>query len=418
MSGETDLDLVIVGAGAAGIGAGLVARAAGLKFRILEASDRVGGRAHTISRGGVTYDLGCHYLHHASRNPFAATALSRGQEVSINLTHDALPEAYYRNGVRQDEATRQACSKYYQVSDNAYEIAEADVAGSTVIDTTSPFYDVYTGWCEAMNGVPPTRVSTHDIQRYKATAEDWPVKDGYGALIASFAEGLPVTFDCPVHAIDRTGSSVTVDCAEGTLRTKTVVVTVSPAVLKSGSIHFTPALPAAVEKALVDVPMGLAERIALFTDGLILPPGERISAHTIPKAGKMLIVKVHEFGKPIVEGYIAGDLARELTDAGGRAALIDYTETAAVEMFGSALRSKILDRVSSCWSTDPLIFGGYSAALPGRSASRAGLSERFDERLVLAGEACSPDQQTTAHGAYFSGVRAVSHLVQDGLKAD
>lgn len=418
MSGETDLDLVIVGAGAAGIGAGLVARAAGLKFRILEASDRLGGRAHTVSCGGVSYDLGCHYLHHASRNPFAAAALSRGQEVCINLTHDALPEAYYRDGVRQDEATRQACSKYYQVSDNAFEIATEDVAGSSVVDTTSPFYDVYTGWCEAMNGVPPEQISTHDIQRYKATAEDWPVKDGYGALIASFAQGLPVTFDCPVSAIDRSGRSVTIDCAEGILRAKAVVVTVSPAVLKSGAIRFTPGLPAAVEKALVDVPMGLAERIALFTDGLILPPEERVSAHTVPKAGKMLIVKVHEFDKPIVEGYIAGELARDLTQSGGRAALIDYTETAAIEMFGSSLRSKIIDRVSSCWTTDPLILGGYSAALPGRSASRAGLSERFDERLVLAGEACSPDQQTTAHGAYFSGVRAVSQLVQDGLKAD
>jgi len=179
VSGETDLDLVIVGAGAAGIGAGLVAQAAGLRFRILEAADRIGGRAHTVVRRGTPYDLGCHYLHNASRNPFAVTALARRQTLSLHLTHADLPEELYRSGVRQDAAARAACSAYYQASDSAFEAAAGDVAGSSVIDTDSPFYDVYTGWCAAMNGVPPERLSTEDIQRYKAMPEDWPVKDGY-----------------------------------------------------------------------------------------------------------------------------------------------------------------------------------------------------------------------------------------------
>ena len=58
------LDLIIVGAGSAGIAAGCAARARGLSVLLLEARDRLGGRAHTSDCGtAYALDLGCKWLH-------------------------------------------------------------------------------------------------------------------------------------------------------------------------------------------------------------------------------------------------------------------------------------------------------------------------------------------------------------------
>lgn len=410
-----EVDLIVVGAGAAGIGAGLAARAAGgIEFRILEAKDRVGGRAHTVEEKGAVYDLGCHFLHSASRNPFSLTALGGGDPLSIRRTTKTFPQALFRNGSRLPETDRAACSAYYRACAEAEHSAPDDVPASDVIDTASPYYDFYTAWCAAISGIPPERASTADLQAYGDTGEDWPVRSGYGKLIAGFAEGLPITFGCPVSAIDRSGGRIAVETPQGTLSAKAVVVTVSTGVLTAGAIRFAPDLPPQVGQALADVPMGYAERVALVTDRHVIDEIPLIS-HVVPGSGRALGLLFHEYGANTIGGYIAGDLALDLAREGGAAALIDYTEAAAVEIMGSDLRKRIVGRTGSCWSTDPHILGGYSAALPGRGTARSVLAERFDERLILAGEATSTDTYSTAHGAYITGVNAVARLAMEGV---
>lgn len=433
-----ELDLVIVGAGAAGIGAGLQARAAGLDFALLEAADRVGGRAHTIHLPGHLpghlpshlpghpsdkpydpghpYDLGCHYLHSASRNVFATRALARGLTLDMTLNAEETPGAYYRDGVLQDEAARIDCrdsyDRFFTAIDEA-EGAEGDVAAASLTDRDGPHYDAITAWCAAINGVPPERYSTADSHGYHRAPEDWPVKEGYGALIASFAEGLPVYLNCPAEAIDRSGTRVQVETPDGTLSAKAVIVTLSTAALRSGAIRFTPDLPASLQTALEQVPMGYAERVALVADGPFVD--EAVYAHVVPKAGPGIGLMFQEFDLPIIGAYIAGDIALDLARDGGRDALIAYAEEASCEILGSDIRRRLVHRRSSCWSTDPLIQGGYAAALPGCYAARSVLRERFDDRVRLAGEACSPHAFTTAHGAYESGVSAVSALFNDRI---
>lgn len=410
---QTEKDLIIVGAGAAGIGAGLQARAAGLDFVILEAAGRIGGRAHTVQLQGYDYDLGCHYLHSASRNVFAARALARGLTLDMSLNSEPMPGRYYRNGILQDETVRTACRDYYEAFFTAVDEAGEDIAAATLVDRHAPHYDALVSWCAAINGVPPERYSTADSHGYSHTPEDWPVKEGYGALIAGFAIDLPIRLSCPVQAIDRGANPVRVETPEGSLTAKAVIVTTSPAVLKSGAIRFTPALPDELQVALEEVPMGYAERIALVADRPVL---DRSSyAHVVPKAGPGIGLQFQEFDQPIIGAYIAGDIALDLAKEDGKRALIAYAEEAACEILGKDLSKRLIERQSSCWSTDPLIQGGYSAALPGRHASRGILRQRFDDRVLLAGEACSPHYFTTAHGAYETGVGAVSTLFNNGV---
>src|ERR1700738_4395792 len=75
MSLPSEIDVAIIGAGAAGLGAARALENSGLSTLVLEARDRVGGRGHTImAAADITFDLGCGWLHSADRNSFVKIA--------------------------------------------------------------------------------------------------------------------------------------------------------------------------------------------------------------------------------------------------------------------------------------------------------------------------------------------------------
>jgi monoamine oxidase len=75
---SVDFDIVIVGGGAAGIGAARRVAAAGRSALLLEATSRLGGRAWTYDVAGLSLDMGCGWLHSADRNPWTCIAEASG----------------------------------------------------------------------------------------------------------------------------------------------------------------------------------------------------------------------------------------------------------------------------------------------------------------------------------------------------
>ena len=106
------VDVVVVGAGAAGIGAARRLVGSPLSVLVLEAKDRAGGRAHTLTgRSGTGIDLGCGWLHSADQNPWVALAEAEGFEIDRSrpswerrLTGVNLSEAQAREFGRAFEA--------------------------------------------------------------------------------------------------------------------------------------------------------------------------------------------------------------------------------------------------------------------------------------------------------------------------
>ena len=78
----SDVDVVVIGAGLAGLGAATALRDAGRSALVLEASDRIGGRAwttHPAELGGVWFDMGAVWLHNAETNPLVPIAAAAGE---------------------------------------------------------------------------------------------------------------------------------------------------------------------------------------------------------------------------------------------------------------------------------------------------------------------------------------------------
>src|SRR3984893_3787215 len=116
--------------------------------------------------------------------------------------------------------------------------------------------------------------------------------------------------------------------------------------------------------------------------------------------------------KPIWSGWInrARRLAHAL-EAAGPSAFFDFAVAELVELFGSGIRARLRPLVETGWGRDPFARGSYSYALPGHADARATLATPVDGRLCLAGEALSPHDFTTAHGAYQTGIEAADKAV-------
>ena len=81
---DADIDVVVIGAGLAGLSAAAALRDAGRSCVILEASGRVGGRAWTTnpaSLGGVWFDMGAVWFHDAEHNPLVPIAKAAGDRL-------------------------------------------------------------------------------------------------------------------------------------------------------------------------------------------------------------------------------------------------------------------------------------------------------------------------------------------------
>jgi monoamine oxidase len=401
------LDLVIVGAGAAGLAAGRAAAAAGLGFAVVEAKHRPGGRAYTEWESfGTPFDHGCQWLHSGSINPFARIADRYGMRYLKRWR-----EGRYHDGrawlpPEENAAVSDAISAAFDAVEAAG-AAGRDVAAAQALDPAMPygvyFRRSYTGYMAA----EPELVSTLDSSRYHDTGENWPVVDGYGALVVRHGAPVPVAFDCPARRIDWSGPGVRVETPRGTLAARAAIVTASTGALAGGRLRFVPALPAPTEAALHALPMGTANKIGVAFDR---DPFGGVEPHFVQLAGEGRAgagFQVAPFGRPMATAYLGGRLAVEL-EAEGPAAMVAYAREKLAIMFGSAILDRIVAAKPTAWQGDPWIAGAYSVARPGQGEARAALAAPVADRLFFAGEATSLDAFATAHGAHLTGEAAVA----------
>lgn len=400
--GSGSVDVVVVGAGAAGLAAARTLREGGCRVALLEAAARIGGRAWTDTETfGVPLDWGCHWLHSASINPFTRLADRWG----FSYRRGAVQGRVHLEGRWDSEAERAERAGFVRRGWEAIAAAGRagrDVAAAEVIEREHRWSAVFRFWISVMTGLDAEEVSTLDFSRYRDTGENWPLQEGYGALVARYGRGLAVRLRTPVRRIDWRRRPLRIETARGTLRSAAVIVTVSTGVLAAGDIRFDPPLPARRLEALEGVPMGQANKVAFALDGAgDLPEhGHALSAAGAPRT---IGFQIRPFGRDLVVGYVGGAFCLELERAGA-AAMIDHAREQLVAMFGSGLGRRITAGACSRWGEDPLVRGGYSCARPGAAERRRELGTPLGAQVFFAGEACSAEAFSTAHGALQSGI--------------
>lgn len=409
MAEGSRFDLVIVGAGSAGIGAAREAQARGLSVIAFEAMERAGGRAFTDhDTFGLPWDYGCHWLHSGSINIMREFA----DRLGFRYERDRSTWHLQANGTpmppdHQAEVDA-SCARCYQAVATAGH-AGLDLPVSAVVDAAEPGFDLFNMEIHAEWGVPIDQLSTLDATRYRDTDENWPVVDGYGAIVAKLAIGLPIETASPVTHIDWERRPAKVTTTHGVVEAGAVLITVSTNILAAETITFDPPLPDWKVAAAHAVPLGSANKVAFAIDGRYLG----VEHHTdivVPAAGGTLVsFQLRPYGRNMANGYLAGPLGRD-AEAAGEEAMQELMLDALANAVGSDVRHHVTAIACSRWGAEPTILGAYAAALPGHADDRTKLATPLDDQLFFAGEATHPEFFSTCHGAYLSGQAAVEQV--------
>ena len=403
----TNPDVIVIGAGSAGLSAARTLIGEGKTVVIIEAANRIGGRAWTESDTfGVPFDHGCSWITAANVNPYMDLARKWHFEL---LDHSNPGEAFFVGNRRANGSERKKYDRSWSTIQGALSKAGReglDVAASTVIPRDLEYSGISQSWIGPMDwGVDFKDLSTKDNFESADAAPSYMVKEGHGAIVTRLGEGLPVELSAPATRIDWSGNGVAVETPAGNIRAKACIVTVSTGVLGAGSIRFAPPLPDRKLEAIDNVPMGLLAKVTLQFDGDRLGlvsnnwltywvPGE------MPAEACYFLTWPFEYD--IMIGFVGGEFGWQLSAAGTEAA-VDFALGEVVKIVGSKARDHFVKGHLTGWAGNPWTRGAYAAARPGHYEARARLAEPVGDRLFFAGEAVAGAYVALCGGAYMSG---------------
>jgi monoamine oxidase len=407
---SADVDVAVIGAGAAGLAAAKHLRAAGRSVVVLEARDRIGGRAHTDIVLGVPFDAGAQYIHWAERNPWTRIAAELGVALQEDAGGD--PPLVYANGVRVSDAERQRRRSGFERVWAALSLGmAADKSFADAVHGGPPELIAAAGGVTQFSlGEDPERVSIADYQQLWS-GDDYLVPGGYGALVMRYGADVPVRLGMPVSAIRWGLHTVEIETAAGALKAAAAIVTVPVGVLKVGGIRFDPELPDRIGEALDGLGMGAYTKIALRLERARIGALEATDYFEVLDNGAATSFEFWPFGHDLVLAVMGGDHGRRLCEAGERAA-VDFVTERLTAMLGSRVRGAVIGGRLAGWWSDPYARGSYSVARPGHVSARMALREPVAKRIWLAGEATAAGGAMTVGGATLEGERAAREVAR------
>ncbi len=409
---QPDFDVLIVGAGAAGIAAARRLASSGRTFAILEASDRRGGRCFTDRRTfDRPYDVGAYLMHLPEQSSLPKLAAQKSielypdpqtQQIRIfgrkNLERDL--EELYTERVRCNSAISDAARGKDEIS--CAEALPKDLGdwGPTMEFILGPY----------RFGADLKDLSAKE---YAVSIDRNPAllcRQGAGFLIERLAIGIPIKFFSPVTLVDWSDQSVALETSGGVITARATIITASTAVLASGKIKFKPNLPLPYSRAFEKLKPGTYDHVAIEFDGnaLGLEANEVVVEKAQDAQTAALFANVH--GTTLSNLVVAGKMGAALAEK-GEGAMKEFALDWISSVFGSNSKKSVLRTHATSWSKQPWALGAFSSAPPGAQEARKLLSEPLNDLVWFAGEAVDQTLSGTVGGAWRDGERAADAVI-------
>jgi monoamine oxidase len=402
-----DADIVVIGAGAAGIAAARRIIAANRRVIVLEAAGQIGGRCVTdATTFDVPFDRGARWMHNPDSNPMIKLARSAGFE-----TYPAPPGQKIRIGRRNARAGE--TEEFLAALVRANRAIDDASRGKADISCAAALPRDLGDWAGTAEFVLGANAIGRDLKEVsvidKARAADRnnaPIacRQGLGALIAKLAESVPVALSTSASHVSWGGRDLTVETPAGKIAARAVIVTVSSNVLAAGNIKFTPDLPKRQLDAAAKLSLGSYDHIVLQLPGnpLGLSRDDIIIEQSNSTRTALLFANMGASSLCSID--VAGSFGRDLS-AQGEPAMVAFAVEWLAKLFGSDAAVAIKKSSATRWNAAPFALGAMSSAVPGAQGSRKILTEPIGP-VFLAGEATHETQWGTVDGAWDSGERA------------
>jgi monoamine oxidase len=401
-----EADIVVIGAGAAGIAAARRIQAANRKVIVVEAAGQAGGRCLTdTATFELPFDRGARWMHNPETNPMVKLARDAGLDIySAPLGQKIRIGRRYARAGETEEFLAALVRANRAIDDASRGKVDMSCAAALPKDLGD-----WAGTAEFVLGANATAKDLKDISVVdKAHAQERNAaiacRQGLGTLIAKLGEQLPLAPSTPVSRVAWSGRDVTVETPAGKIAARAAIVTVSSNVLTAGNIKFTPDIPKRQLDAAAKLSLGSYDHIALQLPGnpLGLARDDIIIEQSSSNRTALLFGNIG--GSSLCSVDVAGSFGRDLSSQ-GEPAMIAFAVEWLTKLFGSDIAAAIKKSGATRWNAAPFALGAMSAAPPGAQPSRKILSEPIGS-LFLAGEATHETLWGTVDGAWESGERA------------
>ena len=237
-------------------------------------------------------------------------------------------------------------------------------------------------------------------------------RQGYGALLAKLAEGIPVQLDTAVKLVDITGRGTKVELSttKGAIAGRYCIITASTNVVLD-RIKFDGGLPKRHQDALEKLKLGSFDHIALELPGnpLGLQRDDLVFEKSSgPRTGALL---ANVGGTPLSVVSVGGKFGRDLAEQGDKA-MVEFAVEWLSGLFGPDVKKAVGRTQTTQWSKEPWTQGAFATASPGWQGARRILMEPIRNRVFFAGEAVHETAWGTVGGAWESGTRAADAVVR------
>ncbi len=410
-------DVIVVGAGIAGLSAARDLTAAGYSVIVLEASSRLGGRLRTDRSLGAAFDMGASWIHGVEGNPITALAQQAGAPTVV-LDFDDVA-VYDEGGTKRSiDEFEKAQVAFESLLETVADEGVEGVSFAEVVAEIKP--DWFDDRLQAFFTSAYLTFDTGDLDQLAATlvdegeefeGDEAVMSDGYDHVAEFVAAGLDIRTDTPVSAIDASGDTVTIIAGDQWFAADEVIVAVPLGVRKAGAIAFTPSLPREHQAAIDGIGFSAVNKFFFVWEETFWDDVDFVAYTPTRRDVFNWFANVNHLvpGANALMTFAYADAARD-SESRSDEEIIELAMTHLRDMYGDDVPApKAMLR--SAWVSDPFTRGAYSFTAVTTEM------EHFDQladpvgRVHFAGEHTHREYFSTAHGAYLSGVRAAAEVI-------
>lgn len=433
-------EVLVIGAGIAGLTAARDLTLDGYDVAVLEARDRIGGRIWTSNELGVPTDLGASWIHGFEDNPIARLARRYDIEVLRTDISSVTPARYRSVALYEEDGRRLGITETAEMSElmadylefvaakqkegvemSLLAVEEAFAASERLdADRRRRLNFIARTYLEHEWAGPRSDVSLLEYDKTLGFAgHDRVFPQGYNQITDRLAAGTNILLNHEVTQVDYSGASVDVLTNHGSFQANHVLVTVPIGVLQAGRIAFNPTLPRSKREAIRKLRMGVFNKIFLKFDSVFWGEDYELIGYIGSQDSDWPeIVNFHRIaGLPVLLAFSAGEVG-ERNESCSDAELVGCLMDCLRKMYGTDIPEPS-GHVVTRWKQDPYSLGSYSYVPVGaKQSQRRQIGMAIENRVFFAGEATSQFFPSTVHGAFLSGVRAAYEIMLADAKED